>query len=94
MAHNNHLQIKSNMNESKQLGADTIVMRNRINQHSYVILANRSFAQVECNQNPNENIYSKRNRLVIRIIEVNRIVLNLLDTNKTNRNQTQSTILN
>ena len=69
-------------------------MQNRINQHSYTILANRSFAQVECNQNPNENIYSKRNRLVIRIIKVNRIVLNLLETNKTNRNQTQSTILN
>jgi hypothetical protein len=64
VARNNRLQIKSNRNESKQFGVDTIVMQNRINQHSYTILANRSFAQVECNQNPNENIDSIQNRVV------------------------------
>jgi hypothetical protein len=63
-ARNNRLQIKSNRNESKQFGADTIVMQNRINQNSYTILANRSFVQVECNQNPNENIDSIQNRIV------------------------------
>jgi hypothetical protein len=60
VARSNHLQIKSNRNESKQFGVDTIVM----NQHSSTILANRSFAQVECNQNPNENIDSIQNRVV------------------------------
>jgi len=60
VAHNNHLQIKSNRNESKRFEANRIVM----NEHNSTILANRCSAQVECNQNPNENINSIQNRVI------------------------------
>jgi hypothetical protein len=65
-------------NQLNYIRADTIDMLNRINQHSYTILANKSFAQVECNQNPNENIYSKRNRLVSKQTKQNHKQLNRL----------------
>jgi hypothetical protein len=84
--HTESFQNQTIRNNFNYIRADTIDMLNRINQHSYTILANRSFAQVECNQNPNENIYSKRNRLVIRIIEVNKIVLNLFEPNQMKEN--------
>jgi hypothetical protein len=64
VARSNRLQIKSNRNESKQFGADTIVMQNQSINTATRFLANRSFAQVECNQNPNENIDSIQNRVV------------------------------